>query len=72
MAVDPSIIVASITFIPATVASLAAWRAVNKSRADQSTGNGQSIGTMVYKIHESQVRHETDPQAHKELHDGEE
>lgn len=62
-----AIVVASITVVPGTLAALAAWRAVNKGRAEMRTGNGQTVGTMIYKIHESQVRHEADPKAHQKL-----
>ncbi len=65
MSVDVGIVVASITVVPGTLAALAAWRAVNKGRAELRTGNGQTVGTMIYKIHENQVRHEFDPNAHK-------
>ena len=67
MAVDPTIVVACIAVVPTTVASLAAWRAVNKGRADMQTGNGVSPGGMILKIHDNQVRHETDPNAHQIL-----
>lgn len=65
-----AVVVATITVVPGTLAALAAWRSVNKGRAEMRTGNGVSPGGMILKIHESQVRHETDPDAHKEARNG--
>ena len=59
--------VAVISVVPGTLAALAAWRAANKAREEMRTGNGVSAGGMIVRIHESQLRHETDPNAHPNL-----
>ena len=51
--------------IPATVASLAAWRAASAARRSLRTTNGSTTGQTVEKTHDLLLNHISDSWLHR-------